>query len=93
MSTVTSGHVEKTKLKSGRLAMPKVTAWLDDMCEAFGRDMIDELIRRATTEGAPCFHASENGYQVGVPLPMEGGTEISAAQMVLAPTPPAKGRP
>jgi hypothetical protein len=88
---VTSGHVKKinaAKPKAGRVAMPKVTAWLDDLREAFGRDTIDELIRKATTEGAPTFYASENGYQVGVRLPVDGGTEISAAQMVIQRTKP-----
>lgn len=69
--------------KNARAAMPLVTAWIDDLRGAFGRDMIDDLIRKATVEGMPTFYASEAGRTVGVPLPAVTGTEISAARMVI----------
>lgn len=71
--------------KNARTAMPLVTAWVNDLRGAFGTDLIDGLIAKATTEGLPTFYASENGYTVGVPLPALGGTEISAADMVINP--------
>ena len=81
--------------KNARTAMPLVTAWVNDLRGAFGTDLIDGLIAKATTEGLPTFYASENGYTVGVPLPALGGTEISAADMVINPLekePSAKNR-
>ena len=79
--------------KAARAAMPLVTAWIDDLRGAFGTDLIDGLIRKATAEGLPTFYASENGRTVGVPLPALRGVEISAADMVIeAPKQDAKGR-
>lgn len=69
--------------KAARSAMPLVTAWIDDLRAAFGADIIDGQIEKATTEGLPTFYATEGGYRVGVPLPSLRGTEISAAQMVI----------
>lgn len=80
-------------MTSARAAMPLVTAWIDDLRGAFGRDVIDGLIRKATVEGLPTFYASEGGRTVGVPLPALRGVEISAAQMVIeAPKQDVKGR-
>lgn len=81
--------------KAARTAMPLVTAWIDDLRGAFGMDLIDGLIRKATVEGLPTFYASEGGRTVGVPLPALRGTEISAADMVINPLekePSAKNR-
>ena len=69
--------------KNARAAMPLVTAWVNDLRDAFGREPIDSLIEKATVEGMPTFYASENGYTVGVPLPAVSGTEISAVDMVI----------
>lgn len=69
--------------KGARTAMPLVTAWIDDLRGAFGGDVIDGLIEKATVEGLPTFYASENGYKVGVPLPAMRGVEISVADMVI----------
>ncbi len=71
--------------KAARTAMPLVAAWIDDLRDAFGRDMIDGLIRKATVEGLPTFYAREGGRTVGVPLPALRGVEISAADMVINP--------
>jgi len=72
-----------TRQRAARTAMPLVTAWIDDLRGAFGTEMIDGLIRKATVEGLPRFYASEAGRTVGVPLPTLRGTEVSAADMVL----------
>ena len=69
--------------KPARAAMPLVTAWIDDLRGAFGRDVIDGLIRKATVEGLPTFYASEGGRTVGVPLPALRGVEVGAADMVI----------
>ena len=71
--------------KAARAAMPLVTAWIDDLRGAFGTDLIDDLIRKATVDGLPTFYASEGGRTVGVPLPALPGVEISAADMVINP--------
>ena len=71
--------------KAARAAMPLVTAWIDGLRGAFGTDLIDGLIRKATVEGLPTFYASEAGRTVGVPLPALRGVEISAADMVINP--------
>ena len=71
-------------MSSARTAMPKITAWVDDLRAAFGRDAIDGQIRAATRDGLPTFHATEAGHAVGVPLPA-ARFEISAADMVIIP--------
>lgn len=71
--------------KAARAAMPLVTAWIDDLRGAFGREVIDGLIRKATVEGLPTFYASEGGRTVGVPLPALRGVEVGAADMVIKP--------
>ena len=43
-----------------------VSAWVDEMRAAFGKDEIDGQMR-AGMKGAPVFYASENGHQVGTP--------------------------
>jgi hypothetical protein len=70
------------KMTHARTAMPLVTAWIDSLREAFGRDLIDGQIRAATRDGLPTFHATEGGHRVGVPMP-EGGRSVTAAQMVI----------
>ena len=69
-------------MSSARTAMPKVTAWIDDLRAAFGRDAIDGQIRAATRDGLPTFYATEGGHSVGVPLPA-ARCEVSAADMVI----------
>lgn len=64
-----------------RQAMPKVTAWIDDLRAAFGADDINAVIK-AGMQGVPGFHASEAGHSAGTPA-AQRGTEICAAQMVI----------
>lgn len=47
--------------------MPEVTAFIDSMREAFGKDHIDYQIRRGM-RGEPVFFAQENGRQIGTPV-------------------------
>ncbi len=47
-----------------REKMPSVTAFIDDLREAFGKDMIDGQIRKGM-KGEPVFYASENGVEIG----------------------------
>jgi hypothetical protein len=51
-----------------REQMPVVTAWIDGLREAFGKEHIDSVIR-AGMRGQPVFYASENGQAVGAPIP------------------------
>lgn len=53
---------------SMRDQMPVVTAWIDGMRAAFGKEHIDGIIK-AGMRGAPVFYASENGHTVGTPAP------------------------
>lgn len=53
---------------SMREQMPVVTDWIDRMRAAFGTEHIDGVIK-AGMRGQPVFFASENGHQVGTPVP------------------------
>lgn len=66
-----------------RSQMPGVTAWIDSLRDAFGAEEINAFIKSGMA-GVPVFYASENGHQVGTPLPAVRA-EISAADMVLTP--------
>lgn len=48
--------------------MPTVSAWIDELREAFGREVIHEAIR-AGMNGQPTFYARENGIEVGTAFP------------------------
>jgi hypothetical protein len=47
--------------------MPTVAAWIDQLRDAFGSDVIHNAIR-AGQAGEPTFYASENGHELGTPL-------------------------
>lgn len=53
---------------SMRDRMPVVTAWIDGMRAAFGKEHIDAVIK-AGISGKAVFHASENGHTVGTRAP------------------------
>lgn len=44
--------------------MPSIAHWVDDMREAFGKEMIDAQIRKGM-KGQATFYASENGHEIG----------------------------
>lgn len=50
--------------RSLRDEMPGVTAFIDDLRAAFGRDYIDGMVR-AGMKGAPVFWAAEGGHELG----------------------------
>lgn len=56
------------KQRELREKMPTVAEWIDEMCEAFGKEHIHGQIRRGIN-GEPTFYAEENGYAVGTPIP------------------------
>ena len=64
--------------------MPTVAAFIDDLRAAFGEEIIHNIIR-AGLQGQPVFHARENGYQIGTPLPSVEGKSISMADIDLRP--------
>ena len=47
-----------------REQMPVVSQWIDDLREAFGKEIIDLQIRRGL-KGEGVFYAKENGIEVG----------------------------
>lgn len=69
--------------KNLREEMPAVAAWIDGLRDAFGADEINAFIKSGMA-GVPVFFASENGRQVGTPLPAPRA-EVSAADMVVCP--------
>lgn len=75
---------------SMRDVMPTVAAWIDDLRDAFGTELIDGQIRKAIRDGLPTFHAVENGHEVGTPLPTAQG--ITADKLVLYSI-PTKAKP
>lgn len=48
-----------------REKMPVVTAFIDSLREAFGKEMIDDQIRKAVRDKQPTFWARENGHEIG----------------------------
>lgn len=54
--------------KTLRQQMPAVTAFIDDLRAAFGKEMIDGQIRKGIA-GQPVFYAEENGHVVGTRPP------------------------
>jgi hypothetical protein len=54
------------RVKRPRLAdsMPSIAAWVADLRQAFGDDLMDDVILRGR-HGEPVFFATENGHAVG----------------------------
>lgn len=48
-----------------REKMPGVTAWIDSLRDAFGKEMVDQMIRTGLRDGT--FWAVEKGFVVGHP--------------------------
>ena len=65
-----------------RQKMPTVAAFIDDLRAAFGEEIIHNIIR-AGLQGQLVFHASENGHQIGTPLPSVAGKSVSMADIDL----------
>lgn len=55
---------------SMREQMPEVAAFIDKMRDAFGKEHIDQQIRKGM-RGEPVFFARENGHQIGTPVTEE----------------------
>lgn len=55
--------------------MPGVALWIDDLRRVFGRDEIDDQIRKGL-RGESVFYAKENGHVIGRPSPP--GVQLSA---------------
>lgn len=56
-----------------RAQMPAISAWLDGLRAAFGTATINAAIKDGIA-GRPVFYATENGIEVGTPLPIPYGT-------------------
>lgn len=70
------GHERDTMTKPMRQAMPVVAAFIDDLRDAFGKDMIDAQIRIGI-KGGQAFHAKEGGQSIGTPLLSVDGIKLS----------------
>jgi hypothetical protein len=75
-----------TVMSSGNLRekMPGVTAWIDSLRDAFGKDMVDQMIRKGLRDGT--FWAVEKGLVVGRPPAAVLDKHFSALN---SPSPPA----
>lgn len=54
-----------------RELMPETAAWIDQLRDAFGADVIVPIVR-AGMNGEPVFYARENGRTVGTPPQTNG---------------------
>lgn len=62
--------------------MPVCMAFIRQLREAFGREVIDQQIKAGMAGDAFAFHASENGHEVGTPLPpADGISDIVVGRM------------
>jgi hypothetical protein len=52
-----------------REVMPVTAALIDEYRAVFGRENIDDVLRRAR-KGEPVFYAEENGHKFGTPSPL-----------------------
>lgn len=83
----TMGHMGQIEKQDGpangfmREAMPVVSAWIDDLRLAFGRDDVTRWVREGLADGT--FYAAENGHEIGVLAPAPENA-ISLAEMVIA---------
>lgn len=51
-----------------RAAMPTVAAWIDDLREAFGAEVINPALVRGTRGEPDQFHAREGELELGTPF-------------------------
>ena len=65
-----------------RLAMPFTTAIIDDFRAHWPEAGVVEAVK-AGLQGQPVCHASENGHQIGTPLPSVAGKSVSMADIDL----------
>lgn len=63
-----------------RQKMPTVAAWIDELREAFGQEMIDTAIR-AGINGQQAFHASEGGESIGTEF--DSAPSVTLAETVV----------
>lgn len=52
------------KQKEFKEKMPQVAAFVDELVDAFGKDVIHGQIRKGLA-GEPTFWATENGHEIG----------------------------
>lgn len=67
-----------------RLQMPKTAEFIDEMRAAFGKDVIDSIIR-AGMDGQPVFHATENGHEIGTVVPYCAERSVSMSDIDVKP--------
>jgi len=70
-----------------REGMPVVSAWIDDLRLAFGKEGVTLWVRQGLQDGT--FYATENGHEIGRRAEPENA--ISMAEMVLTPVEEIKG--
>lgn len=78
-------------MASMRDKMPLAAAWIDELREAFGAEMINAQIRLGM-QGAQTFYAEESGHRVGTPFDVPHPAKVfSGDRLVFSPTQPVKG--
>lgn len=77
----------------GRLrdVMPDTAAFIDAMRETFGAEAINDIIA-AGMAGKPCFHAVENGVEIGTMPEWDSTRAVKVGDMVLGDANLKKGK-
>ena len=67
-----------------RADMPETAAFIDALRDAFGKDAINAAIKKGVGGLAGHFHATENGFEAGTPIPAPG-VSLSVDQLWFPP--------
>ncbi len=67
-----------------RDVMPTTAAWVDQLRQAFGAEMIDGQIRKAVKGEPDCFFAEEGGHTVGTQLSKRQSFEVNPGNRTVA---------
>lgn len=59
--------------------MPTVAAFIDELREVLGREVVDQAIREGMRDGT--FHAKENGAEVGRPVVDDSARAVRLCDM------------
>lgn len=85
MNKTIQDHARTSKVGGMREKMPTTAAWIDELRDVFGSEMVDEQIRRGM-KGAATFYAEEGGHSVGTKAVEPHSDKVfSGARLVFSP--------